>query len=314
MHHFLLRCITSGWFKDDEMSGSHGLKGQRLDASTCWASCSWCRYSTSDASAPQTARPCRCRSAHPTAKRANNAACQRVFRKRKSYEFVSSYLLSSVVTLRVFFLSQPVCVCVCVGMQAEVKVCSYITAVWLLAGQFLKRLKCGHTPHVTGRIGFRLKTQVGNVSTFSTCFLLFLDLVSVTSHNSLPSLLHLHLSFHSLFVVGNFLLQRFSTILVYSHIHLKSRCADSDLHAVYSINHMCLFSLSCFLTSGLWLQAGFLWRSHCDQRLQLYKIPEEYNPSHPVQEKEKFGVFVHMGEVCLQGFLGESPSSVPFFF
>lgn len=45
---------------------------------------------------------------------------------------------------------------------AEVEVFSYIRGGLVLARQMLKSLQCGHAPHVTAQIGFRLKKQVGN--------------------------------------------------------------------------------------------------------------------------------------------------------
>lgn len=57
-------------------------------------------------------------------------------------------------------------------MQAEVKAFSYIRVVWILTGQFLKSLECGHTPHVTEWI------QIQNTS---QKFLYFLNLFPVVS-------------------------------------------------------------------------------------------------------------------------------------
>lgn len=71
------------------------------------------------------------------------------------------------------------CVCDCPCVHACVWTCkqkwgSYIRGVWLIAGQFLKKLKCGHAPHVAAQRGFRFKTRAGN----STCLLSSLNLIS----------------------------------------------------------------------------------------------------------------------------------------
>lgn len=78
-----------------------------------------------------------------------------------------------------FWQSRDVHVWLAVCLHACVWACkqkwgSYIRAVWLIAGQFLKKLKCGHAPHVTAQRGFRFKATAGN----STSFLSFLNLIS----------------------------------------------------------------------------------------------------------------------------------------
>lgn len=125
-------------------AASQGLRGQKV--TTCWISCSWCCYSKSHASSPQIAGPCRCHSAHPEAKRMQTSG---------SYCFLWND--SFLTKMRIHFCLTPsMCVGVCI--QAEVKVFSYITVVWLLAGYFLKCLKCSHTSHVT--VEFKFKTKV----------------------------------------------------------------------------------------------------------------------------------------------------------
>ena len=74
------------------------------------------------------------------------------------------------------------CVCDCPCVHACVWTCkqkwgSYIRGVWLIAGQFLKKLKCGHAPHVAAQRGFRFKTRAGN----STRLLSSLNLISCNS-------------------------------------------------------------------------------------------------------------------------------------
>lgn len=91
------------------------------EVTTCWVWCPWRRRPASDVSVPLKAGPCRCRPAQP----GNGAeAC------------LSAWLSS---------------------LEAWVKV-SYVRTVCVLAGQLLKHLKCGHTPHVAagGRVTFVL--------------------------------------------------------------------------------------------------------------------------------------------------------------
>lgn len=160
-HWILLKTlyVCNNFARNHYDEASQEFKGQRLDVTTCSASGSWCRYSTSDASAPQTAGPCRCRFAHPEA-------------ERMQTWFLSGWVCFCFFHL--FSIHRFVSLCVC--MQAEVKVFSYFRAVWLLAGQFLKNLKCGHSPHVTGyKIGFKWIEWAENVFTISSCFLFFLN-------------------------------------------------------------------------------------------------------------------------------------------
>lgn len=91
------------------------------EVTTCWVWCPWRRCPASDVSVPLKAGPCRCRPAQP----GNGAeAC------------LSAWLSS---------------------LEGWVKV-SYVRTVCVLAGQLLKHLKCGHTPHVAagGRVTFVL--------------------------------------------------------------------------------------------------------------------------------------------------------------
>lgn len=103
--------------------------GHRLQIFTCWVSCACCCCSSSYSSVPQMGGPCHYRSAHPETKSIS----------------VNGFPLKWYV----FKLT-------------EVEVFSYIRGGLVLARQMLKSLQCGHAPHVTAQIGFRLKKQVGN--------------------------------------------------------------------------------------------------------------------------------------------------------
>lgn len=123
------------------------------------------------------AGPCRCRSAHPEAERMQTCSLSEsdwVFRGKKSSLFVALLFFFSICSQFSFDKARMhVCLiismCVCVWACKQKWRCfSYVRAVWLLAGQFLKNLKCGHTPHVTGQREF--KSWAENFLTFSNLF------------------------------------------------------------------------------------------------------------------------------------------------
>lgn len=123
----------------------------------------------------------------------------------------------------------------CKMISFHMNVLSYIRAVRLLAGQILKGLKCGHAPHVTAQIGFRLKKAIWKVLGLLPVF----GLLSVLSPTSFQSFCF------GFIPKSTYLLNLISH--KYTH-KLSSQGAGSDLFAV----HIFLF------TSGLSLRVGFL--------------------------------------------------------
>lgn len=220
---------------------------------TCWVSCPWGRYSTSGASFPRMVGPCRCHSAHPKAERMQTCSLL-------GFLCLSFFIFSLSILFSLKIINSDKVLCYIFAIRSE--------------GVFLHRGRPAHCrgvpqtsevwpcPSCNWRLDSDSKHRHLEMSLLS-------QPVSVFSHSYLTRS-HQHLSVSPLSCI----------YLTTTLRHLKSRCTDPDICCILNVIMYILF------TSGLWLKAHFLWRSHSDQCLQFWKLREEYNPYHPVKERE----------------------------